>query len=382
MSARRILIALLAGLLCACGGGGGGGYGSSAPPAPAPPTGSPQPPPPVTIIDIAQPWATATAAEVNMDEVMLGRAASDAAAMPRFRSLLVARHGKLVAENYFSGADRATVFDLRSVTKSVVSMLTGIAIQNGSLPNIDATVGAYVDTPYSLDTSDRAVSVRQLLTMSSRYQWNENSADDYNLWVLSNDHVQFLLDRRQSDPAGTFTYNSAAVNLLGVVLQDAVAKPLPAFAEEVLFQPVGITSVQWEQLEPNMVNAGSGIKMTATDLLRIGQLLLQRGRSGSRQVVPEAWIDAGTTPQFGWREQYGAQRGTTYGYLWWVAQPPATVATFAWGFGGQFAYVVPSLDLVVVATTQWQGISAEVNPTTFAGNVLTVIVNDILPAAR
>jgi CubicO group peptidase (beta-lactamase class C family) len=317
-----------------------------------------------------------------MDEVMLGRAASDAAAMPRFRSLLVARHGKLVAENYFSGADRATVFDLRSVTKSVVSMLTGIAIQNGSLPNIDATVGAYVDTPYSLDTSDRAVSVRQLLTMSSRYQWNENSADDYNLWVLSNDHVQFLLDRRQSDPAGTFTYNSAAVNLLGVVLQDAVAKPLPAFAEEVLFQPVGITSVQWEQLEPNMVNAGSGIKMTATDLLRIGQLLLQRGRSGSRQVVPEAWIDAGTTPQFGWREQYGAQRGTTYGYLWWVAQPPATVATFAWGFGGQFAYVVPSLDLVVVATTQWQGISAEVNPTTFAGNVLTVIVNDILPAAR
>lgn len=380
MTARRILIALLAILLCACGGGGGGGYGSSAPPAPAPPTFGPAPP--VTIIDIAQPWARATATEANMDEVMLGRAASDAAAMPRFRSLLVARHGKLVAENYFGGASSATVFDLRSVTKSVVSMLTGIAIQNGSLPDIDATVGAYIDAPYSLDAGDRAVSVRQLLTMSSRYQWNENSAEDYNLWVLSTDHVQFLLDRRQTDPAGTFTYNSAAVNLLGQVLQDAVAKPLPDFATEVLFQPIGITSVRWEELEPNMVNAGSGIKMTATDLLRFGQLLLQRGRSASRQVVPESWIDAGTTPQFNWREQYGAQRGTTYGYLWWVAQPPATVATFAWGYGGQFAYVVPSLDLVVVATTEWQGISAEVNPTTFAGNVLTVIVNDVLPAAR
>jgi len=380
MTARRILIALLAILLCACGGGGGGGYGSSAPPAPAPPTFGPAPP--VTIIDIAQPWARATAIEANMDEVMLGRAASDAAAMPRFRRLLVARHGKLVAENYFGGASSATVFDLRSVTKSVVSMLTGIAIQNGSLPDIDATVGAYIDAPYSLDAGDRAVSVRQLLTMSSRYQWNENSAEDYNLWVLSTDHVQFLLDRRQTDPAGTFTYNSAAVNLLGQVLQDAVAKPLPDFATEVLFQPIGITSVRWEDLEPNMVNAGSGIKMTAPDLLRFGQLLLQRGRSASRQVVPESWIDAGTTPQFNWREQYGAQRGTTYGYLWWVAQPPATVATFAWGYGGQFAYVVPSLDLVVVATTEWQGISAEVNPTTFAGNVLTVIVNDVLPAAR
>ena len=382
MTARRLLLALLAALLCACGGGGGGGYGSSAPPAPAP-----APPtfgfsPSVTIIDIAQPWAKATAADVNMDEVMLGRAASDAAGMPRFRSLLVARHGKLVAENYFGGADSSTVFDLRSVTKSVVSMLTGIAVQNGKLANIDATVGTFVDAPYSLDAGDRAVTVRQLLTMTSRYQWNENSGDDYNQWVLSNDHVQFLLDRRQTDPAGTFTYNSAAVNLLGQVLQDAVAKPLPDFANEVLFQPIGVTTVQWEQLEPNMVNAGSGIKMTATDLLRFGQLLLQRGRSGSQQIVPESWIDAGTTPQFTWRETYGAQRGTTYGYLWWVAQSPATNAIFAWGFGGQFAYIVPSLDLVVVATTQWQGISAEVNPTTFAGNVLTVIVNDVLPAAR
>jgi CubicO group peptidase (beta-lactamase class C family) len=379
MSTRRWLIASLASLLCACGGGGGGGYGS-APPAPAPPTGSP--PPPVTIIDIAQPWAKATPAEVDMDEVMLGRAASDAAAMPRFRSLLVARRGKLVAENYFGGADSSTVFDVRSVTKSVVSMLTGIAIHTSKIGNIDATVGTYVDTPYALDAGDRAVTVRQLLTMTSRYQWHESDGNDYNNWVLSGDHVQFLLDRLQTDPAGTFTYNSAAVNLLGLVLQNAAAKPLPEFAAEVLFEPIGITTVQWEALEPNMVNAGSGIKMTATDLLRFGQLLLQRGRSGTQQVVPESWIDAGTAPQFGWRETYGAQRGTTYGYLWWVAQPPATVAIFAWGHGGQFAYVVPSLDLVVVATTHWQGLSAETNPTTFAGNVLTIIVNNVLPAAR
>jgi CubicO group peptidase (beta-lactamase class C family) len=376
MRAHRWLIALLATLLCSCGGGGGGH--SSSPPPTQPPTGST----PVTIIDIAQPWATATPAEAGMDEVMLGRATSDAAAMPRFRSLVIARHGKVVAENYFGGANAATLFDLRSVTKSVVSMLTGIAIQNGQLAGIDATVGTYVGAPYTLDAGDRAVSVRQLLTMSSRYQWNENSGDDYNLWALSSDHVQFLLDRRQTDPNGTFTYNSAAVNLLGVVLQDALARPLPQFADEVLFQPLGITTVQWEELEPNMVNAGSGIKMTATDLLRFGQLVLQRGRSGTQQVVPESWVQSATTPQFNWRDTYGAQQDTTYGYLWWLATPPATVASFAWGYGGQFAYVVPSLDMVVVATTQWQGISAEVDPVTFAGNVLTVIVNDVVPAAR
>jgi CubicO group peptidase (beta-lactamase class C family) len=167
-------------------------------------------------------------------------------------------------------------------------------------------VGSYVDAPYTLDANDRAVTVRELLTMTSRYEWNEWNGDDYNQWVLSSDHVQFLLDRRQTDPAGAFNYNSAAVNLLGLVLQDAVAEPLPDFANEMLFEPIGVTSVQWELLEPNMVNAGSGIKMTATDLLRFGQLLLQRGRSASRQVVPESWIDACTAPQFTWRDTYGA----------------------------------------------------------------------------
>src|SRR5688572_27872159 len=240
MVTRRPLIALFTTLLCACGGGGGGGYGSN-PPAPAPPTGSP--PPPVTIIDIAQPWARATPTEVNMDEVMLGRAASDAAAIPRFRSLLVARRGKHVAENYFGGADSSTVFDLRSVTKSVVSMLTGIALQGGQLPSIHATVGSYIEAPYALDANDRAVTVRQLLTMTSRYRWNVSNAHDYNQWVLSSDHVQCLLDRRQPDPTGTFTYNSPAVKLLGLDLQDAVAEPLPDFAQEVVFEPIGITSV-------------------------------------------------------------------------------------------------------------------------------------------
>lgn len=315
-----------------------------------------------------------------MDEVQLGRAASDAATLPRFRSLLVARHGKLVSETYFGGTDRSTLFDARSVTKSVVSLLMGIALQARKLPSIDATVGDYLGAPYVLDDMDRAVTLRQLLTMTSRYQWDDTI--DYNLWVASSDHIQFLLDRRQNDPVGTFTYNSAAVNLLGFILQHAVAEPLPQYASEVLFQPVGITTVTWEQLEPGMVNAASGITMSARDLLRIGQLVLQAGQSGNRQIVPVSWIAASTTPQFLWRDTLGAQRGTTYGYLWWLAQPPATVASFAWGFGGQFVYLVPSLDMVVVTTTDWRGISAEVDPITFAASILTIIVNDVLPAAR
>ena len=134
-----------------------------------------------------------------MDSVKLSRATNDAAAMPRFRSLLVARHGKLALEDYFGGTGATTEFDVRSVTKSIVSLLVGDAIAAGKL-SLDSTVGDFLGAPYALDAGDRAVTVRELLTMTSRYQWDENTGDDYNLWVLSTDHVQFLLDRAQNVP--------------------------------------------------------------------------------------------------------------------------------------------------------------------------------------
>ncbi len=124
------------------------------------------------------------------------------------------------------------------------------------------------------------------------------------------------------------------------------------------------------------------IRMTGEDLLRFGQFVLQRGVSGSMRIVSEAWIDEATRPKFSWRNDYGTQRSTTYGHLWWVADSPAVPAVFAWGYGGQFVYVVPSRDLVVVTTTDWTGIGAETNPTTFAGQILSIIAGDILPAAR
>ena len=372
---RAILLAIALATLAACGGSSGGGSTNTPPPS------SPQPPPSTAIIDVAQPWTTATPAASNLDEVRLNRAISDAASMPRFRSLLVARHGKLVSQNYFGGADRTTRFDVRSITKTIVGTLTGIAIAEGRIAGLDATVGTYIGTPYVLDAGDRAVTVRQMLTMTAGYQWNESSGDDYNQWILSGDHVQFLLDRSQNAGTG-FLYNSALTNLLGQSLQEAVDVPLPDYAQQKLFGPLGITSAEWESLSDSMVNGGSGIKMTAEDLLRFGQFILQRGQSGSSRIVSESWISEATTPKFTWRNTYGTQASTTYGYLWWVADSPAVPAAFAWGYGGQFIYVVPSLDMVVVATTNWTGISAETSPTAFAAQILSIIASDILPAAR
>ena len=333
-------------------------------------------------IDLAQPWVSATPEEVGLDPVLIGKAKADAAAIPRFRSLLVVRHGKLAVEEYFGGATRDTQFDVRSVTKSVVSLLVGQALEAGDIPRVDTTVGDYLRPPYLLDPGDRAVTVNELLTMTSGYEWNEDNGDDYNLWINAPDHVQFLLDRPQTGPPGPFTYNSAAVHLLGVVVQSATGTPLASLADQRLFHPIGIKSALWEQLEGGTVNGGSGLQLTGQDLARLGQLMLQKGLSGSHQVVPATWIASATTSQFLWRDTDGAQARVTYGYLWWVADPPSAHAFFAWGYGGQFIYVVPALDLVIISTTEWRNLAADnLTPLGIAETVLGVIVNDILPAA-
>jgi CubicO group peptidase (beta-lactamase class C family) len=354
---RRILLCGAALLACACSGD------ATAPAA---------------LIDVAEPWTRGLPAAVGMDPQRTMEAEQAAARVSRLRSLLVARHGRLVVERYFGGADSTTTFDVRSVTKSIVAALTGIAL------SLDATVGTYVGAPYTLDHGDSAVTIADLLTMTSGYQWNETNGNDYNVWATSPNRVQFLLDRAQAGggPPGPFNYNSAAVHLLGVVVQNAAGMPLPAFADSVLFAPAGITSASWEPLDSGTVNGGAGIALTGRDLLRYGQLVLQGGRSGGRQIIPAEWVHAMTTPHFSWRTTAGPLHSVTYGYLWWVTDgaPPLARGFFAWGYGGQFVYVAPDLDLVAVVTTAWSGLGAAAPA--MADSALAVIVDRVLPAVR
>jgi CubicO group peptidase (beta-lactamase class C family) len=334
-------------------------------------------------IDISDPWTEISPADVAMDSAQLDQAAAQAAAIPRCHALLVARRGSLVLERYFAGVDRETLNDVRSVTKSIVSTLAGIAHQRGLLPNLDTTIAAYLGADYRLDATDSAVTVRDLLTMSSGYQWNETSAE-YNRWrSTAGDHVQFVLDLPNAAPPGTsFAYNSGAVHTLGVLLEHATGLSLPVFADRYLFAPLGIHAVQWEALDPGTVNGGAGIDLRAQDLLRVGQLFLQRGRSGDRQIVPADWVTLATEPYYSWRRSFGPLSDLTYGYLWWVSDTPVDDAYFAWGYGGQFIYVVPGKELVVVATTDWTSIGDPATADALEAAVLDVIVNGVVPAAQ
>jgi CubicO group peptidase (beta-lactamase class C family) len=329
--------------------------------------------------DLQGDWPEATAAQAAIDVGSLRQATDSLAALPALRGLLIARYGRLVVEHYYGGADAHTLFDVRSVTKSVVSSLTGIAAHDGAIPSLDASIATFLAPAYTLGTDDSAITVRHLLTMTSGFVWNDDT--DYGPWIRASDHVQGLLDRpHAAQPGSVFDYNTAAVHVLGVVLRHATSAELSHYAAVHLLGPLGVEGITWEMLDAGLVNGGAGIAMTGRDLLKFGQLMLQDGWSGERDVVPEDWVREATRPHFAWRVDYGVQRGVSYGYLWWTADAPVP-AFFAWGYGGQFVYVVPSLDLVVVTTTDWHGMNGQVAFDT-AVRIMSLIAADVLPAVH
>ena len=350
--------------------------------SPAGPVARPSPGP--DPVDLAAPWRTATPAEVGLNGFAMSAAVAEARSIPRFRSLLVVREGKLAVEEYFGGYGPGTLNDVRSVTKSIVGTLAALAAERGHLDGLDDRIDRHLPPDVAaLDFGQRAITIRHLLTMTGGFQWDETGGGgDYTKWILSEDPLGTLLDRPLVDPPGSgFTYNSAAVHLLGVVLEEAVGEPLPAFAARELFGPIGIENAAWEPMNDGYVNGGSGIDLRARDLARIGQLYLQDGVSGTRRILPEGWVGQATRPWFDWRASYGPLDRYTYGQLWWVSESRPETAFLAWGFGGQFIYVVPSLHLVVVATTDWHGLGSEGGPGPLELQVLYLILDRVHRAA-
>lgn len=361
-SSSRFLVLCVVALCAACGDGPAG-----------PSTYEP--------VDLAVPWQSVDPADVGVRAGALDQAAAAAEALPRMRSLLVVRNGRLILERYFHGFQRDSLADVRSVTKSVVSTLTGIALDRGDLQSLDTSMGEVLPESVAVLTEAQgAITFRHLLTMSGGFSWDESGGVGmYNDWIRSGDHIGFLLDRPLStEPGSTFLYNSAATHLLGVALEEVVGRPLPEYADEHLFGPLGIDARRWEAMPDGRVNGGAGIDLRPRDLARLGQLLLQEGLSGDQPVLPASWVALATAPAYDWSSSSGPITDLGYGYLWWVDR--TRDAFLAWGYGGQFVYVAPSRNLVVVTTTEWRSLSQEGGPGPLTDAVLDVIVNRIVAA--
>lgn len=342
---------------------------------------TPQPPAPAAPIDLSVEWVTSPPAEQGVDPGVLTAALDQGGTMPGLASVVVARRGRLVAERYFRPGGADSLYALRSVTKSLMSLLVGAAIERGVISGTDQTLAELFRPPLpALDAEHGAITVADLLTMRSGIDWNEGgNVAEYNGWALAADQVEYLLARAVVEPPGTrWNYNSAAVHLLAAVIEINAGGTV-AFADRYLLEPLGIRSRDWEIDNRGIPNGGAGLYLRPRDLAKIGQLVLQQGRSASGVVVPAAWVQSSTARRLATGTSLGSLGTLGYGDLWWLGRAGATDdVVLAWGHGGQYVYVVPALELVVVTTATWQGLGTGAGPQMAA--IADLITNRIVPA--
>lgn len=362
---RRSAFPIVALLLAACGG-------DTVEPGPAGPPN----------IDLAQPWTTASVSEVGGSPAMVEAGVERARANDRLRSLLVVKDGRLVVEEYFNGS-QGDLHDVRSVTKSVVSALTGLVVERGDIGSPDDAIGDYLDGLVSdLEPRKAAITIEHLLTMASGLEWDESGGfGDYTRWLRSDDHLGYILGKPLvADPGTQYNYNSGAVHLLGVVLERATGTRLPELADRLLLGRIGVSRSRWEPLRDGFHNGGAGLDLRPRDLARFGQLYLQNGESGGSRILPEGWVGRSATAGYSWRSDLGALDGISYGLLWWVVPGAPEPLYFAWGFGGQYVVVVPGMNLVIVTTSDWPGMGAEARG--YEQRTMDLLVDMIIPAFR
>lgn len=292
--------------------------------------------------------------------------AVEAGTFKQITSVVVARHGQLVYEQYFDKEGAGALRNTRSVTKTVTGMLVGLAVQRGLL-RLDSPVLPYFPELHPLAHADprkERITVEDFLTMSSLLECdddNQLSRGNEERMYLVEDWSGFVADLpikgfpewqpgpQQSPYGRAWSYCTAGVALLGPLLEKVTGQSVPDFAAANLFKPLGIDKVKWQLQPKGAAMTGGGLQLRSVDLLKLGQLYLDGGRRDGKQLIAADWVRRSIAPHAHARDEYD------YGYLWWLQSfkvdgrdvPSYSMA----GSGGNKVFVLPGEDAVVVITT-------------------------------
>jgi CubicO group peptidase (beta-lactamase class C family) len=304
--------------------------------------------------------AVAAAPVVPLQEPASGSAASSAARtpdfseavaaareLPRFHSLLISHRGQLLLEQYFNGARATRPANIKSASKSVLSALVGIALERGLIKSVEQPIADFFPSLRApkVDPRKRDITIEDLLTMRSGLQSTSNRY--YGAWVTSRNWVQYVLDRPLlSEPGTEMDYSTGNSHLLSAILTKATGTSTWQFAQDALARPMGLTLDRWPRDPQGIYFGGNDMLMTPRQMVAFGELYLNDGEFNGRQIVPEDWIEQSfvVRARSRWSDQF-------YGYGWWTRELAGREVRYAWGFGGQFIFVVDDLDLVIVTTS-------------------------------
>ena len=288
---------------------------------------------------------------------------------PSIRALVLARGGCAIFEYYRADIGAGTLSPVHSVTKSVLSILVGIAIDKGFLRLDEKLSELLPETAEgNIDPRIRDITVRDLLTMSAGFDPTGGWSYASRIRIPSSESWRWMLELPMKYPPGSqFNYDESDVNLLSVVLTRAIGQDAGRFAERNLFGPLDIAEHPWAADADGYLLGGTSLFLTARDMAKIGLLYLQHGRWGEKQILSDAFVLDSTMKH----NEGGPPIHAAYGYLWWVKKTKADQdAFFAAGSGSQLIYVVPKLDLVVA-------LAAESIP----GGSVSFVNDIVLPAA-
>ena len=272
------------------------------------------------------------------------RAASE---LPQLRTLLVSWHGRLAAEYHGRGVRPDAPANVKSVSKSIIAALVGIAIERGLIKGIAEPIVTYFpELRRDADARKPAITIEDLVTMRAGLE--STSGRNYGAWVRSGNWVRHALRQPMvSEPGGAMEYSTGSSHLLSAILTKASGTSTWQFAQESLAAPLGFRLAIWPTDPQGIYFGGNEMLLTPKQMIAIGELYLHRGRVNGRQVVPAAWVDASCVP----RTTSAWDSDRRYGYGWWIQEIGPATACFAWGYGGQYILVFRDLDLVVAATS-------------------------------
>ncbi len=301
-------------------------------------------------------WKTSNLKSQNIDTTRIYQLFSQLKdGKNKLHSVLLVKNNQIIIEEYFNGHSVNKQHDLRSVTKSIRSILLGIAVDKRLIDTIDDPISKYLKSKVpekNLGKTKDEITIRHLITMSTGLDcndWDKKSEGQEDKVYRKKDWVQYTLDLPMVNEPGTVSnYCSMGVLLLAEILSEASGMSIDEFAEKHLFEPLGISNVSWGHTSnKDVIPSGKRLYMTSRDMAKIGQLILNNGKWNGTQVVSEKWIKESTTPKT-------KIAGMDYGYLWWnipfKQEEEIMVSKVATGNGGQYIMVLPELDMIAVFT--------------------------------
>lgn len=266
-------------------------------------------------------------------------------------AILVSKKNELVLEQYFNNRTQDSLCDIQSLTKGLMSILIGIAVDKRYINSVEEPIETYFPERFEAfaDEKKKKITVRHLLNQTSGLSWKGYL--EHEDWLASQDQIAYVLDKELEHPPGeVYNYNSGATHLLSAIISKAAGQSTLEFANDHLFRDLDIVEVDWQiRNDGNYDGSGLGLKMKPIDLMKIGQLLMNGGKWTSQKIVSQHWVEK----LFDESEKANTDWGindSKHGFCWYKAQFNGETIDYGMGYGGQFIFLIAEKELVIVTT--------------------------------